>query len=78
MVVGMELLERNRSHGETGRGMMGDYAGCPGHPGRDRLGRTVVVGMTHSDGFGGWQGWEQSNIFYKSDHQEQSINNKKT
>ena len=49
----MELLERNRSHGETGRGMMGDCVGCPGHPGRDRLGRTVVVGMTHSDGFGG-------------------------
>lgn len=50
MVVGMELLKRNRSHGETGRGMMGDCVGCSS---RDRLGRVVVMGMTHSDGFGG-------------------------
>lgn len=34
MVVGIELLKGNYSHGETGRGMMGDCVGCPG---RDRL-----------------------------------------
>ena len=50
IMVGMELLEGNRSHGETGRGMMGDCVGCPGC---DRLGRMVVVGVTHGDGFGG-------------------------
>ena len=29
---------------------MGDCVGCPGC---DRLGRMVVVGVTHGDGFGG-------------------------
>ena len=46
----VELEKRNHSHGETGRGVMGDCAGCLGH---DRLGRMVVMGMTHGDGFGG-------------------------
>lgn len=50
MLVGMELLERNRSHGEMGKGMMGDCVGCPDH---DRLGMMVGVGVTHGDRFGG-------------------------
>ena len=45
----MELLERNRNHGETGKGMTGGYASCPG---RDRLGMMGVVGMIHGEGFG--------------------------
>lgn len=50
MVMGMELLKRNHNHSETGRGMMGDCASCPG---RDRLGMmVVVVAMTRGDGFG--------------------------
>ena len=32
----MELLERNRSHGEMGKGMMGDCVGCPDH---DKIGK---------------------------------------
>ena len=46
----MELLERNHSHGETSRGKMGDCVSCPSS---DWLGRMVVVGVTHDDGFGG-------------------------
>lgn len=44
------MEKRNHSHGEMGRGVMGDYAGCQGH---DRLGMMEVMGMTHDDGFGG-------------------------